>query len=217
MSHKVYLDETGDLGWKLNLPNGRGGSSRFITISFVIVPDGKEHLTKRIVKNVYNKFGLDPSSEIKGCNLYPAIQNEFANQVIGLLTRNPDIILKSVTTKKQNVNPNIRKDGNILYNYMIERSLLYHISKFDSIKLVRDNKTVKVKSQNSLADYLKVSLAFRRNSSAELIDIPSESHTCKNLIFIDWFSYIAWSYFETNKNHPFLELSPHVLTQRMFF
>jgi hypothetical protein len=134
-----------------------------------------------------------------------------------MLNNNPDIIIKSITTNKQKVNPGLRKDGNILYNYMIERSLLYHISKFPIVKLVRDNKTIKVKSINSLADYLRVSLAFRRNSTTELIDIPTESHLCRNLIFIDWVSYIIWSHFEYGKHHPFLELSPNVITQRFLF
>jgi hypothetical protein len=38
----IYLDESGELGWKFDAPYRKGGSSRYLTIaSLVISPDGK--------------------------------------------------------------------------------------------------------------------------------------------------------------------------------
>lgn len=33
----IFLDESGDLGWSFDRPNGDGGSSRYITISGIVV------------------------------------------------------------------------------------------------------------------------------------------------------------------------------------
>jgi len=34
---KIYIDESGDLGWKLDKPNRNGGSSKFITITGILI------------------------------------------------------------------------------------------------------------------------------------------------------------------------------------
>lgn len=39
MTTTIYLDESGCLGWKLDAPLGRGGSSQFFTIAAAIIPD----------------------------------------------------------------------------------------------------------------------------------------------------------------------------------
>lgn len=64
----VFLDESGDLGWTFDKPNGNGGSSRFITISGIVVSE--EHLkhVKRYISDIYQKYKLTPKIEKKGCN-----------------------------------------------------------------------------------------------------------------------------------------------------
>jgi hypothetical protein len=37
MPYKLYLDESGDLGWSFNLPNRNGGSSRFFRKSLIFI------------------------------------------------------------------------------------------------------------------------------------------------------------------------------------
>jgi len=56
-------------------------------------------------------------------------------------------------------------DGNKLYNYMLKCSLLdkMKIHLQGDINLIRDNKNVKVKSGNSLGDYLEITLWFDLN------------------------------------------------------
>jgi hypothetical protein len=51
----VYLDESGDLGWTFDKPYRHGGSSRYLTISVLIVPKDLSHLPKRILKKSINK------------------------------------------------------------------------------------------------------------------------------------------------------------------
>jgi hypothetical protein len=55
----LYLDESGDLGWSFS-GIGKGNSSRFLTLAFMLVPADKRHLPKRIVKDMYEAYGWDP-------------------------------------------------------------------------------------------------------------------------------------------------------------
>jgi len=58
MSHKLYLDESGDLGWKFHLPNRQGGSSRYLTIAYIIIPLGLEKKCSRFVKSIYDLLNV---------------------------------------------------------------------------------------------------------------------------------------------------------------
>jgi hypothetical protein len=49
----IYMDESGDLGWKFDAPYRKGGSSRFLTIAFIICPSNKSHKLDRIVRRIY--------------------------------------------------------------------------------------------------------------------------------------------------------------------
>jgi len=64
-SSLIYLDESGDLGWKLDKPYRYGGSSRYLTIASLIVDPSKKHLPKRLIKNLYIKFKWPPKVEKK--------------------------------------------------------------------------------------------------------------------------------------------------------
>jgi hypothetical protein len=50
----LYLDESGDLGWKFDKPYRDGGSSRYLTIATLIIPQNLSHLPKRIIKSYQN-------------------------------------------------------------------------------------------------------------------------------------------------------------------
>lgn len=68
---------------------------------------------------------------------------------------------------------------------MIRLAVLPSIKNELTVNLIRDNKTIKVASGNSLIDYLQLVLWFDMNCSTRVIDFPSDSKQVKNLIFID--------------------------------
>ncbi|MEE8430337.1 MAG: hypothetical protein V3S16_03735 [Candidatus Desulfatibia sp.] len=47
----LYIDESRDLGFTFK-PRGKG-SSRYLTIAFLLVPKELSHLPKRVVKKLY--------------------------------------------------------------------------------------------------------------------------------------------------------------------
>jgi hypothetical protein len=217
MPHNVYLDESGDLGWKFTHPYRNGGSSRFLTIAFVITPITLKHLPKRIVKKVYEKYSFPLGIEVKGIDLTLEQKKYVCKLAANMVTSNPQIILGAITVKKQNVLPHIQQDGNKLYNYMIGLSVLNKINQHPTVNLIRDERSIKVASGNSCGDYLQIKLWFDLNSSTTLTDILIHSHECHNIMFIDWISSSIWSLYENGERAFFDILSPILANQKLFF
>ncbi len=213
----VYLDESGDTGWTFTSPYGNGGSSRYLTIGYLIVPEDKRHLPKRLVKKIYEKFHFRPGTEIKATALTIPQKEFICSKVIEMLERNEDFKIGAITVKKELVGSHIRKESNTLYNYLIGKSVLGNISKLPKVMLYRDERTVSVASGNSCIDYLRTTLWFEHESETDLIDRPTASHTNLNVMLVDWITNIVWSHYERNIDAPFLVLSPGLLNQTLFF
>lgn len=119
---QVFLDESGDLGWKFELPYGAGGSSRFLTLAFLIVDETNHKYPRRLVKRFKVHYGMKITREIKGCDLTPNQRIHFAKNVDELLSSITGIEITARTVMKKNVQDHIREDSNKLYNYMINSS-----------------------------------------------------------------------------------------------
>lgn len=213
----VYLDESGDLGWKLDKPYRHGGSSKFMTIAYVACPAEKKHLLRRIVVEVYNHTKTDPKTELKGSSLTVQEKCFFAEKVRKLVSMNPDIVIGAITVNKSKVQTHIREDANKLYNYMIKLAVLPAIKREPLVNLIRDNKTVKVKSGNSLIDYLQTTIWFELGSPTKIVDIPSDSKKVKNLIFIDWMNNLIWGKYEDRNEAPYDILRNVISSRKLFF
>ena len=213
----VYVDESGDLGWKFDEPYRQGGSSRYLTIAFLLIPKNLSHLSKRIVKKFYSKRQRSTIKELKGSNLSKSEKVSFARRVVSLLMQNPEIEILAITVNKENVQPHIRLDPNKLYNYMISLVLLENIKQKPSVTFIPDKRSIKVKSGNSLVDYLQIKLWFDLNMSTTLINCPEESDRCLNLQFVDWISHIIWSKFEDKESETFNILRPRIKSASLFF
>lgn len=217
MSINVYLDESGDLGWVLNKPYRHGGSSRYLTIAFAVCPSEKKHLLARIVRDVYTHTKHNPKIELKGSALSADDKCFFAEKVRKLVSMNPDIEIGSITVNKSKVKGHIRNDANKLYNYMIRLAVVPKIKGKTIVNLIRDNKTIKIKSGNSLIDYLQTVLWFDEESHTRIIDFPSDSKQVKNLIFIDWMNNLIWGRYEDNNTKPYEILKSIISSKKLFF
>lgn len=217
MAANIYLDESGDLGWVFNKPYRHGGSSRYMTIAYVVCPKEKKHLLQRIVRKIYTKTGTDPKTELKGSALNVETKKIFAEKVCKLVSTNPDIKLGAITVNKCKVQQHIREDANKLYNYMIKLAILDTVRNEPLVNLIRDNKTIKVKSGNSLIDYLQTTLWFEMNSKTKIVDIPSDSKKVQNLIFIDWMNNLIWGNYEDKNSEPYQILKSVLDSKKLFF
>lgn len=217
MAINVYLDESGDLGWALDKPYRHGGSSRYLTIAFAVCPSEKKHLLQRIVIDVYKHTKFNPKKELKGSALSVDDKCFFAEKVRKLVSMNPDIAIGAITVNKSKVQQHIREDANKLYNYMIRLAVLPFIEGHPLANLIRDNKTIKVKSGNSLIDYLQTVLWLELLSKTKVVDIPSDSKCVKNLIFIDWINNLIWGRYEDGNTKPYDILKNVITSKKLFF
>ncbi len=213
----IYLDESGDLGWKFDAPNGAGGSSRYLTISAVCVPPNKAHLLDRLLRSMYIKYKWAPGKERKFVQLKTSQRIEFATNAKALCDANPDILLHAIVVKKQNVQPHIQGDGNKLYNYMIKLALIKRMAKHDLVTLMPDQRSIKVESGNSLPDYLQTELWFTEKAITTLICKPQDSAHSRGVQFADFISGIIQSRYERNDSHAFRVLAPRLKVNCLFF
>jgi len=213
----LYLDEAGDLGWTFNAPYRKGGSSRYLTISALCVPENKRHLPKRMVRRLYGKFGWNPAQEKKWAAMDAKARSAFAAEIRKLCDANRDIAIHAIVVKKQNVLAHIRTDGNKLYNYMIRLSLLSRMAKHDVVTMVPDPRSVKVKSGNSLHDYLQTELWFTEKSSTNLVTKPADSAKSKGVQFADALAGIVQSHFEDNASSDFQVIQARLTLNKLFF
>ena len=100
---------------------------------------------------------------------------------------------------------------------MIKLVALESIKQEPVVNLIRDNKTVKVKSGNSLIDYLQTILWFDMDSKTKLVDRPSDSKNVQNLIFIDWINNIIWGNYEDNNSEPYQAMRSVIESKKLFF
>jgi len=109
----VYLDESGDLGF------GQGGS-KYFTIAFTVMKNPIPF--RRCVKKVKIRHNIPHDVELKGNTTRLFIKEELLGKFAGL-----EIEIHAITVKKANVLPKLRRNTNILYNYMVGLSLAERI------------------------------------------------------------------------------------------
>jgi len=217
LSMNIYLDESGDLGFSFKKPYRKGGSSRFLTITFLIIPKELSKHPKRIVRKLYKKKERSTNKEIKGSRLSENDKIYIAERTVKLLEKHPDIKIMAITVNKRKVKKHIRNDPNKLYNYMISLVLPKKIKQQKIITLIPDERSIKVASGNSLIDYLQIKLWFELNSETVIEYYPLESHTSLNLQYIDWISYIIWKRYEDKESKVLDILKKRIELHQLFF
>jgi hypothetical protein len=217
MSFSCFIDESGDLGWSFDAPYRSGGSSRFLTIGSLCIPVAKEYLAKRVVHDLYKKFGWNAKKEKKWADLSNSARQEFARTALKLREMNPDIHFHTITVKKENVQAHIRLDPNKLYNYMIRLSLLNRMALHPLIHFVPDPRSIKIASGNSLPDYLQLELWFGKRVQTVIKMHTRDSHQCEELQFADMLCGLVQSFHEDNEQSHLAIIGHHIQQSHLFF
>ena len=213
----VYLDESGDLGWRFDKPYRKGGSSRCLTISAIIVPEHKSYLPSRVIKKLYRKFAWDPKKEQKWGLMNEAQKDDFSKKCVEFVQKHNDISCHSITVYKPKVQPHIRKDANKLYNYMIGLMLIEELAKFEVVNFIPDPRSIKVQSGNSLSDYIQTKLWFEKNVSTMFRSNPIDSANCKGVQFVDMLSGIVQQHFEDQCSPRFDLIEKNTTIKKLYF
>lgn len=81
--------------------------------------------------------------------------------------------------------------------------LVDKLTKFDIVNFIPDPRSIKVKSGNSLPDYIQTKLWFEKNVSTKLISNPQDSSGCKGIQFADMLSGVIQQHFEDQRTQRF--------------
>jgi len=212
-----FIDESGDLGWTFDAPYGAGGSSRYLTIATISTPTEKKHIPKRFIKDLYRKFSWPTNVEKKWSEMKADERLEFSKAAFAMCDKHPDIGLHAIVVKKENVQAHIKKDSNKLYNYMIKLSLLDALSNYQRVVMIPDPRSIKVKSGNSLHDYLLTELWFSKQVTTDLQTCPIASEKCAGIQFADMLAGVVQGRFEFNRFDCFTTLFSKLTLKRLFF
>jgi hypothetical protein len=214
---RIYVDESGDLGWTLDRPFRQGGSSRYLTLACLVLPTPHYKRPRKLIARLYKKYGW--RAERKAADATPAQKATFCHMATALLRRYPEIKLDIITVQKSNVQDHIRQDANKLYNFMLGLVIPDHVSQEQDIELMTDARSIKVKSQNSLRDYLQIKLWFDARCPTRVIHLPAVSAQDYTLQFIDWVAHCVWLSYEDGLK-TFLNIlggMPTLRTRELFF
>jgi hypothetical protein len=96
----IYLDESGDLGWILDKPYRFGGSSRYLTVAFLIVTSSCRQYPKRMIRKFRKRYGMRSDREIKGSELTDNQRIHFAKEALKLLNQGRELQVRAITVKK---------------------------------------------------------------------------------------------------------------------
>jgi len=147
----VYLDESGDLGFGQR-------STKYFTIAFAVMEDPIPF--RRCVKRVKVKYHIPRHVELKGYTTSEIIKEDLLNRFAKL-----DIEVHAITAKKANVEPKLRRDTNILYNYMVGLSLIERILEEPAnarVVIDVDRRVTSITSGFSFNEYIRYKIWYER-------------------------------------------------------
>ena len=193
---QLYIDESGNLGT----------TGRFFVIACLNPTTTIPRRIKSVIRKSCIKFGTtgQPLEEIKGFKLKFTEKQELLNR----LCFRDDFLFSYIVAEKKHIQPQIISDPNLCYNYLASH-LFKRIIKgtTDDIQIVLDNHSIKVKSLNSLADYIKIQAYTKWGYTGKITFgyQDSKNHYC--LQAVDLISNVVYGKYEHNKQHLYGQLS----------
>ena len=214
----IYLDESGDLGWSLSLPYQKGGSSRYLVIAAVIVPETHIKHVERLIRQLYNTFDWPVRKEKKWVDMTAKARHTFAEATANLLNKHsPHIRCMAIVVCKAGVTELRRKHANLLYNFMTKNLLLEEMSQHRMVNLVPDARSIKAESGNTFQDYLQTELLYTAEADTTLHCRHTDSASCKEIQFADMLAGAIGSFHEWGQVEPYNLLKDRVLIKKLFF
>jgi hypothetical protein len=202
----VFLDESGDLGWTFDKPNGNGGSSRYITIAGIVVDEEQLKYVKRFIAELYKKYNLTPKIEKKGANFSDADATYITANLSKVIAKAPTFRVISITAKKENVVPRLREDCNIFYNYMLGVMLPDTFRHHTDFNLTLDKRTIKVDHGNNFEAYIKTKCWGELNMDVNISCQYDPSDKNEGIWMADWMANWIYRKYENGQDSAYNEL-----------
>jgi len=156
----LIFDESGNLG--------KNGKYFVIACIDTIECKALHNIMKRKLKKAKDTFPElnKNTNEIKAFEAHPAVKHHILESIVS-----KNVAISYIVADLEHIEEKLLEDKNILYNYLMKLLVIRLITKKDEgqvVNIICDNKTIKVASTNSLAEYLKLTLVYETGYDIKL-------------------------------------------------
>lgn len=189
----LYFDESGNLG----------SDGRYFTIACILTenPKGLQNKMKKVLNYIKKNYDYVKWNkyELKAASCTPEIKRIIYNAL-----SKKDIEVSYIVADKVYIDDILKRDKNCLYNYLLKLLLDNYKFKFrnNKINIFLDNRSIKVKSQNSFSDYIKIHFNYelRLNCKLNIEYLNSEGKNAYNIQAVDYIANSIYAKYEYNYN-----------------
>lgn len=203
----VFLDESGDLGWKFHLPYGNGGSSRYLTLGCVLCPANKKKYIDRAIRRFHKTVEAKSPKEVKWGFLDQDERIKAALKLKLLIDTHPEIELLAISLNKESIPLPARKSPHQVYMDMIRRLLLKKMKDYDDVSLVHDQSCLE---SREIQRDLQLKLWVNKNAETILTTTSSESHLQSSIQAADLLAGLVQGRLEHKQKAPWDALASYI-------
>ncbi|MGS2744614.1 DUF3800 domain-containing protein [Halomonas sp. LS-001] len=220
MQRLIYLDESGDLGWKFDAPFGQGGSSKHLTIASAFTSLETNKYLCRTVKDIKKRAKWPPKEELKWVDMPRSLRTEFCERAANICHKHPSIEYQSLILAKEGVFERLRHDDAMLYNYLIKVLLLEPLCRHRQVTLIPDPRGISPNAGHPLHIYLQGAIFERKvagQSTTELGVRQADSKSELGIQFADMLAGAIQLHYEGVSSEYYEILRPYINSYEFFF
>ncbi len=204
----VFLDESGDLGWKFDLSYRQGGSSRHFTIAAAIGENGLHTKFGKIYRQLHRQYKWS-KKEKKWTNLTKNQREQFAKLTRSLINDTPGLTILSTTIEKQKIPQNVRDSGfHFVYAWMVSSLLTPELRSLGAASICPDEMNNGVGSEGLLEHFLRKEIYFTLRARTTINRVIPNKALEDGLKFADFLAGAVQSHFEDGDSVAFNILYP---------
>ena len=200
-----YLDESGDLGF------GDGGSGHFVIAAICIDRGEQDHL-KRLVRRFKSSLNIPATVELKASASKALDRDRFCQKLAAL-----ECSVHHIVVNKSKVKAELRRDTNILYNYITGLLLAPMMCSLLQAHVQLDCRTIKVASGNSLSEYLRIKLWCEMSSVVNVELSFPDSRQSLGIQAADFVANAVFRKYERGDSSGYKGLSPVLGARKKLF
>lgn len=230
----AYLDESGDLGWKLDQPYQDGGSSRYFVIAIAVGINNSHRRFGKVVESLHAQQKWTSVKEKKWATIGPGARQVFCQLAAKELATNADThvfaavyhketapdFLRAVDVRAMNLGAKeaqilesqSRGRTHLVYAMMVAETLAAHLPPLDAFTYCPDELNEGQKTLDSIVTYR---LLIQDELQMDLKRVERKLPMQRGLDFADMVAGAVWEAYERN-DRSFLEIIEPYITVKDF-
>jgi hypothetical protein len=202
----AYLDECGDMGWKLDQPYQDGGSSRYFVIAITVGINNQHRRFGKIVDKLHKQQKWTSAQEKKWATIRaPSAKKSFCQFLAVELATNQETKVLVAVLNKEKVSPFLSEAkgrSHVLYAAMVADLLAQKLPDVKSLSYCPDELN---ESYRVLESILAYKLIFQKKRDLLLKRVDYKSEMQRGLDCADLIAGAVWEAYERG-NREFLDI-----------